>query len=617
MFLLGISAYYHDSAAVILQDGQIIAAAQEERFSRIKHDSRFPIHSVQYCLDEAGIELGDVDAIAFYEKPFLKFERLLETYLAFAPRGLSSFIRSMQVWAGQKLFLKKIIREELKAIDPSAAKKIKFLFPDHHLSHAASSYFSSGYEHAALLVIDAVGESTTTSIFSASNGVITLKRKLSFPHSVGLLYSAFTYWLGFRVNSGEYKLMGLAPYGRKNSSEVEEMKQKILNYLCRVNEDGSIWLNQRWFNYTTGFTMANDKKWEKLFGFKRRQPVDPIRIHHANLALAIQEITETIVLKLCRHAADITSSDHLCMAGGVALNCVANSRVLESEIFKHVFVQPAAGDAGGALGAAQAAWHLFYEKPYHPKPDQPCFKNTFLGPSFSNEQILRTLNKNKLSFHWMDDQEIFDSTARLLNSGEVVGWFQGRMEFGPRALGNRSILADPRRADIQKILNQKIKFREGFRPFAPSVKEEKATEWFNINNPSPYMLFVHQLKNKYPLPEDFCDYPIERKLEFQKSILPAITHSDFSARVQTVSKDENILFWKLLDAFDKLTGCPVLVNTSFNVRGEPMVCSPEDAIACFLGSGMDVLVIGNYLLKKSEQSPQCISKFLNRNFDDD
>lgn len=617
MYLLGISAYYHDAAAAILLDGKIIAAAQEERFTRIKHDESFPINAIRYCLSEAGIELKEVDVISFYEKPFLKFERLLETYLAFAPKGLPSFIRSMQVWTKQKLFIKSQIRKGLSQMDKQASGKIKILFPEHHLSHAASTYYCSGFNDAAILIIDAVGEFATTSIFSGAKRSITLHRKLSFPHSVGLLYSAFTYWLGFKVNSGEYKLMGLAPFGNRQSAEVEDFKSKILNNICRVYNDGSVWLNQQWFNYATGFKMANDKKWESLFGFPRRKPDENPEQHHANLALAIQQITEDIVIKLCISAKEISGSKYLCLAGGVALNCVANGKILESKIFDQVFVQPASGDAGGALGAALASWHIYFENEYHIGNPRNFLHNSFLGPQFSAHSIIGAVVESGLKYEEYEIDHLVEIVATALSQGNIVGWFQGRMEFGPRALGNRSILADPGNTDMQQTLNLKTKFREGFRPFAPAVKEEAASAWFEMESPSPYMLFVHQLTKKLPLPPNFDSLTIAKKLAVKKSNLPAITHADFSARVQTVSKADNLKFWKLLDAFEKKSGYPILVNTSFNVRGEPIVCSPHDAISCFLNSGIDVLVMENILIWKKGQAEELISPKALRKFTDD
>lgn len=617
MYLLGISAYYHDAAAAIIFNGEIIAAAQEERFTRIKHDEQFPIHAIRYCLQEAGIGLHEVEAVAFYEKPFLKFERLLDTYLSFAPKGLTSFIKAMMLWTKQKLFIKKQIREELSIFHKEAAKKIKILFPDHHLSHAASAYFCSGFKDSAILVVDAVGEFATTSIFSGSGNAITLHRKQSFPHSVGLLYSAFTYWLGFKVNSGEYKLMGLAPFGNKGSNEVEAFKQKILSNICTVFEDGSVWMNQKWFTYATGFKMANDKNWEMLFGFSRRLPTAPLEQHHANLALAIQEITEDMMLKLCHTAKQVSGAENLCLAGGVALNCVANGKIRESRIFKNLFVQPAAGDAGGAVGAALAAWHICFNVDPSVEFRNKKMDHCFWGPKFFHNEVLAAINKAGLRFTEYDTESLVNEVAIAISKGKIAGWFQGRMEFGPRALGNRSILADPGNAAMQQTLNLKTKFREGFRPFAPAVTEETASAWFEMDEPSPFMLFVYKLRTKFSLPENFPSLSITEKLSLKKSPLPAITHADFSARVQTVSKKTQEKFWMLLDAFGKVTGYPVLINTSFNVRGEPIVCTPEDAIDCFLHSGMDLLVMENFLIWKEGQPAEVLQDPTPRKFADD
>jgi len=617
MYLLGISAYYHDAAAAIIFNGKLVAAAQEERFTRIKHDDRFPINAIRYCLQEAGIGLQQVDAIAFYEKPFLKFERLLDTYLAFAPKGLTSFVKAMQVWTKQKLFIKKYIRDELSLLDKTTASKIKILFPDHHFSHAASAFFCSGFEDSAILVVDAVGEFTTTSIFSGKSNSLTLHRKLSFPHSVGLLYSAFTYWLGFKVNSGEYKLMGLAPYGNKGSKEVEMFKEKILQNICRVYDDGSVWLNQNWFTYATGFKMAKDKKWEALFGFKRRLPNESFSPQHTNLALAIQEITEDIMLKLCKTAKVLTGSKHLCLAGGVALNCVANSKIRDQKIFDNLFIQPAAGDAGGAPGAALAAWHIYFGGEKIQEAANSQMAHTYLGPRFSQREIISAIENQGLVYEEFPEDVLVGIVAEALSRGYIAGWFQGRMEFGPRALGNRSILADPRNVEMQRQVNLKTKFREGFRPFAPAVKEEASAQWFEMDAPSPFMLFVYRVRNRLPLPAGFESLSIAEKLAIKKSDIPAVTHADYSARVQTVSEKENEKFWKLLDAFEQLTGCPILMNTSFNVRGEPIVCNPADAISCFMQSGMDLLVLENCLIWKNAQPEGAFTKQAIRNFADD
>lgn len=601
MVILGISAFYHDSAAAILQDGKIIAAAQEERFTRIKHDESFPINAIQYCLRQSGFSINEIDAIAFYDKPLLKFERLLETYYHFAPKGLFSFIKAMPVWVKEKLFLKRVIKDELKAIDGFNPKKIKLLFPEHHLSHAASAFYSSPFEDAAILTIDGVGEWATASISVGRGNSIELLKELHFPDSLGLLYSAFTYFLGFKVNSGEYKLMGLAPYGIPHSKEVNGFVQIIKENLIDLREDGSLSLNQEYFDYAVGLRMANDRKWEKLFGFPRRKEEDELTQLHCNLALAIQIVTEEIVLKMAQEAKLITQSENLCMAGGVALNCVANGKLLQQNIFKNIFVQPASGDAGGALGAAQAAYYIHFQMVR--KNEEEAMQHAYLGSEFSSREIELDLKQHKSIFAQYEFDELAKKTAQLIANGKVVGWFQGRMEFGPRALGNRSILADVRNEQTQQTLNLKIKYREGFRPFAPSVKAENVSEYFDINCDSPYMLFVAPIKNEWrkTLPENYCDLPLMERLYVSRSVFPAVTHVDFSARIQTVHKETNPRYWKLLDAFEKITGVPMVVNTSFNVRGEPPVCTPSEAYACFMRTEMDYLVIGDFLLSKSEQ----------------
>lgn len=601
MVILGISAFYHDSAAAILQDGKVIAAAQEERFTRIKHDESFPINAVQFCLRQSGFSINEIDAIAFYDKPLLKFERLLETYYHFAPKGLISFLKAMPVWVKEKLFLKRIIKEELSVLEGFDSKKIKFLFPEHHLSHAASAYYSSPFSDAAILTIDGVGEWATASISVGRGNAIELLKELHFPNSLGLLYSAFTYFLGFKVNSGEYKLMGLAPYGIPHSEEVENFVQIIKEKLVDIREDGSLSLNQEHFDYAVGLRMAKDKKWEKLFGFSRRKEEDELTQHHCNLALAIQMVTEEIVLKMAQEAKRITQSENLCMAGGVALNCVANGKLLQANIFKNIFVQPASGDAGGALGAAQAAYYIHFQMVR--KNEQEAMQHAYLGCEFSNQEIELDLKQHKAVFEQYEFDKLAKKSAELIADGKVVGWFQGEMEFGPRALGNRSILADARNEKTQQTLNLKIKYREGFRPFAPSVKAENVSDYFEIETASPYMLFVAPIKDKWRknLPENYYDLPLMERLYVPRSVLPAITHVDFSARIQTVDKETNLRYWKLLDEFEKITGVPMLVNTSFNVRGEPPVCTPSEAYACFMRTEMDYLVIGDYLLSKNEQ----------------
>ncbi len=604
MTILGISAFYHDSAAAIIQDGKIIAAAQEERFTRVKHDESFPVNAIQFCLKYSGCKINELDAIAFYDKPLLKFERLLETYYGFAPKGVTSFIKSMPVWLKEKMFLKRIMHEELEKIDGYDRGKVKFLFPEHHLSHAASAYYSSPYSEAAILTVDGVGEWATASIGIGRGNSIEILKELRFPHSVGLLYSAFTYFLGFKVNSGEYKLMGLAPYGNPNSSKVAEYIQTIKRDLVDIKPDGSIWLNQDYFTYATGLRMVDDDKWQSLFGFKRKDEADELEQHHCDLALAIQQVTEEIVLKMAAEAKRLTGCDYLTMAGGVALNCVSNGKLLQSCLFKDIFIQPAAGDAGGALGAAQAAYFIHFNHERKPCIGRDEMQGTYLGPQFSDLDIELDLKKYKaISKRFEHPDDLYRSVADLISQGNVIGWFQGRMEFGPRALGNRSILGDARNAEMQKKLNLKIKYREGFRPFAPSVIAEDVTEYFELAASSPYMLIVAPVKKtrSHQLPDNYQALPLMDRLYVLRSDLPAITHVDFSARIQTIHRETNEPYWKLLRAFKSKTGYSVMVNTSFNVRGEPPVCTPEDAYKCFMRTEMDYLAIGNYLLKKDEQ----------------
>ncbi len=605
MRILGISAFYHDSAAALLQDGRIIAAAQEERFTRKKHDPGFPTHAVRYCLEEAGVRLEDLDAIAFYDKPLLKFERLLETYYGFAPKGIRSFLMSMPVWMKEKLFLKKLIRDELKAFGDPGPVMRKLLFPEHHLSHAASAYYASPYTDAAVLTIDGVGEWATASICHGKGKDMTILRELRFPHSLGLLYSAFTYFCGFRVNSGEYKLMGLAPYGRAGSPEVERYRDLILKELVRLNDDGSVWLDQRYFDYAAGLRMADDAAWAKLFGFPCCEPEkDELAQHHCDLALAIQQVTEEAVLRMAREAKRLTGSDHLCLAGGVALNCVANGKLLESGLFKDLFIQPAAGDAGGALGAAYAAHHIHHGAARDMAEQPDAMRGGYLGPDITTQDVERTARRYSAPFHRFDDPtQLVERAAALLAVGKVVGWVNGRMEFGPRALGARSILGDPRDTEMQKKLNLKIKYRESFRPFAPAVLAEDAPRYFDIHTRSPYMLLVRPVQHdlRKSLPSDYPQFGIREKLYHERSSLPAITHVDFSARVQTVHRETNPRFHALISAFKARTGVGVLVNTSFNVRGEPIVCTPEDAYRCFMRTEMDALVVGDHLFLKPEQ----------------
>jgi carbamoyltransferase len=602
--ILGISAFYHDAAAAIAVDGKILAAAQEERFTRIKHTPDFPIEAIRYCLEETGLSLEELDAVVFYDKPFLKFERLLQTYYDFAPRGFLSFMKAMPVWLREKLFLKREIHHGLKQVAGKYdSKNVTLLFPEHHLSHAASAFYPSPFKDAAILTIDGVGEWCTASICYGREKDITMLKSLHFPDSVGLLYSAFTYYLGFMVNSGEYKLMGLAPYGNPEAEETRKFAEAIEKEIVQIHDDGSVKLNQQYFNYATGLRMVNHKKWEKLFGFPRKEDEDPLEQHHCNLALAIQQVTEKTVLKMAAEAKRLTGSEYLCMAGGVALNCVANGKLLQSGLFKDIYIQPATGDAGGAVGAALAAHHIFFSQNRNPEmPDG--MSGTYLGPSFSEKEILSMSRKVKAVFHPYESEDtLCEKVAAYIADGKVVGWFQGRMEFGPRALGNRSILADPRNPEMQKKLNLKIKYREGFRPFAPAISETKCGDWFDLHSKSPYMLLVApvQPKQRHALPKGYLNMALYDRLYFQRSTIPAVTHLDFSARVQTVSGKTNPRFEKLLAAFDALTGTPILVNTSFNVRGEPIVCTPFDAYRCFMSMDMDVLVVNDYIYIKEEQ----------------
>ena len=599
--ILGISAYYHDSAAALIIDGEIIAAAHEERFTRKKHDSSFPINAARYVLAEAGIEYKELAAISFYDKPFIKFERLLETYHAFAPKGLVSFISSVPVWIKEKLFMKSLLKEELAKLGD---EKIPILFPEHHLSHAASAYYPSPFEEAAILTIDGVGEWATTTIGLGKGNEICMLKELHFPHSVGLLYSAFTYYTGFRVNSGEYKLMGLAPYGNPNSQQTIEYKEKILKELVDIREDGSILLNMKYFRFATGLKMTDDKKWIKLFGLSPRNAESEISQPYMNMALAIQQVTEEIVLKLASTAKALTKCDYLVMAGGVALNSVANGKLVESGLFKNIWIQPAAGDAGGALGAAYLGWYLWKgeKRIVVNKPD--AMKGAYLGPEYDEKSTLGVIRKYNSPYkYYKDFNELTKVVASKISEGNVVGWFQGRMEYGPRALGNRSILGDARNPEMQKKMNLKIKYREGFRPFAPTVLEEDIQEYFVLDKPSPYMLHVIPVKKErlIPLPENYNEMELYDRLYHIRSDIPAITHIDYSARIQSVNKDTNPRYWNLINEFKKQTGYGVIVNTSFNVRGEPIVCTPDDGFRCFMRTEMDYLVIGNYLFDKNQQ----------------
>lgn len=602
--VLGISAFYHDSAAALVIGGRIIAAAQEERFTRDKHTPDFPVQAVKYCLEEAGLEIDDLDAIVFYDKPLLKFERLLQTYYSFSPKGLVSFLKAIPVWINEKMFLKKMIHDGLKDVGAYDKKKVKMLFPEHHLSHAASAFYPSSFPESAILTIDGVGEWCTASIGLGKGEKIELLREMEFPHSVGLLYSAFTYYLGFTVNSGEYKLMGLAPYGNEHAGQTQEFIKKIKSELVDIKEDGSIWLNQKYFNYATGLRMVHDQKWKELFGVARREGESELEQVHCNLAIAIQKVTEEIVILMAKEAKRQTNSDYLCMAGGVALNCVANGKLLEENIFKEIYIQAASGDAGGALGAALAVSHMYFEEERVIDYKYDQMNGTYLGPDYSEKEIQSMNKRTNARYKKYDDfGDLTKFTASKLAEGNVVGWFQGRMEFGPRALGNRSILGDARNPEMQKKLNLKIKYREGFRPFAPSVLAEDAREYFDLQADSPYMLVVAPVKEsrRLKLPDNYNDLPLWERLYHQRSDLQSITHLDFSARVQSVYKETNPRYHALIQEFKNQTSYGLVVNTSFNVRGEPIVCTPYDAFRCFMSTEMDYLVVGDFVYTKTEQ----------------
>jgi carbamoyltransferase len=600
--ILGISAYYHDSAAAILVDGQIIAAAQEERFTRKKHDSSFPIHACRYVLQESATDYKDLTAVSFYDKPFLKFERLLETYHAFAPGGFSSFLSAIPVWIKEKLFMRRLLGEHLAELGDGS---VPIYYPEHHLSHAASAFYPSPFSEAAILTVDGVGEWATTTIGHGRGKEIEILKELQFPHSIGLLYSAFTYYTGFAVNSGEYKLMGLAPYGNPESQQTVDFKKKITKELVDIRKDGSIVLNMDYFEYATGLKMANEAKWEQLFGIPRRKPESDISQAYMDMALAIQQVTEEIVLRLACTARQLTGSKNLVLAGGVALNCVANGKILRAGTFDDLWIQPAAGDAGGAVGAAYAVWHIHDGNPRQFDGHADAMEGSYLGPEFSAKEVRRMLQKYGAEAHFYEQfQNLASDVASKISEGNVVGWFQGRMEFGPRALGNRSILGDARSPEMQKKLNLKIKYREGFRPFAPSVLEEDIHEYFELDRQSPYMLLVAPIleEKRIPLPDGYNEKPLYERLYFLRSDIPAITHIDYSARIQSVARRTNPRYWELINEFKKLTGYGVIVNTSFNVRGEPIVCTPEDAYRCFMRTEMDFLVVGDYLLDKREQA---------------
>lgn len=596
MRVLGISAYYHDSAAALVEDGVIVAAAQEERFSRKKHDARFPASAVSYCLAEGGITLSDIDRVVFYDKPFLKFERLLETYLAFAPRGFRSFRMSIPLWLREKLFLKDLLRDELKKADTRGGWNGELLFSEHHLSHAASAFFPSPHQEAVVLTMDGVGEWATTSAAIGRGNTLQVFKEIHFPHSLGLLYSAFTYYTGFKVNSGEYKVMGLAPYGEPRYVD------KIFKHLIDVKADGSFRLDLSYFDYCTGLTMTN-AKFDALFGGRPRKPDEMLTQHHMDLTASLQAVTEEVVLRLVRSLRKETGLRNLCLAGGVALNCVANGKVLRDGQFENIYVQPAAGDAGGALGAALVGYHLQMEQP---RPDRgEGMRGSYLGPSFAQRDIEARLKAAGAKVTTMDDASLVSTCAQDLSEGKALGWFQGRMEFGPRALGNRSIIGDPRSPTMQKTLNLKVKYRESFRPFAPSVLRERVSDWFELDGDSPYMLLVADVVKSRRLAmtaEQEQLFGID-KLNVPRSDIPAVTHVDYSARIQTVHESTNPRYHALLTAFERRTGCPVLVNTSFNVRGEPIVGTPEDAFRCFMGTELDVLAVGNCYLRKEDQDP--------------
>jgi carbamoyltransferase len=608
MKILGVSAYYHDSAAALIDEGHVVAAAQEERFTRRKHDSRFPLEAARFCLESHNLTLSDLEAVVYYEKPLLTFERLLETYLGAAPRGGRSFVAAMQVWLKEKLFLKTEIRKSLQQLNQEMAPSQELgvneatitrvptlLFSEHHLSHAGAAFYPSPFEKAAVLCMDGVGEWATTSAWIGEGNTLKSLWEINFPHSLGLLYSAFTYYCGFKVNSGEYKLMGLAPYGQPIHA------QTIRDHLIDIKPDGTFRLDLSYFKFHRGFRMTSSR-FDRLFGQPARQPESQLTQFHMDLAASIQVVTEDVVLRLARTLRQETGLSNLCLAGGVALNCVANGKLQRDGIFEQIWIQPASGDAGSALGAALVAWHQHFEQPRTPNPNDDM-RGTYLGPQFSNAAVQAFLHQVQAPFHSLDDGPLFDRLAELLEQGKVVGWFNGPMEFGPRALGARSILGDPRKTEMQSVMNLKIKYRESFRPFAPAVLEEEASQQFELNAKSPYMLLVAPVRQELRLPQSEEEphlFGIE-KLKVPRSSLPAITHVDYSARVQTVSPQTNPRFYGLIQAFRRRTGCPTLVNTSFNVRGEPIVCTPADAFRCFMRTEMDVLVLENQLLLKEEQ----------------
>lgn len=637
---LGISAFYHDSASAILHDDEIIAAAQEERFSRKKQDSSFPSESIEYCLRESGSSIAELDAVVFYDKPLRKFERLIETYYANAPSGLKSFLSAIPVWIKEKLFQKKFIRDELSRIAETDSVDVDLLFTEHHQSHAASAFYPSPFEEAAILTLDGVGEWATTTIGYGEENNLTILKELQFPHSIGLFYSAATYFLGFKVNSGEYKMMGLAPYGNPESDRPDRYEDIILDQLIDLRDDGSFTMDQEYFSYATGLRMVPDAKWKELFGFARRTPESDLGQEHCDLALAVQRVTEEIIFRLARTTKSETGSSRLCLAGGVALNCVANGKLLKKDIFDDVWIQPAAGDAGGALGSAYSTYHNYFDQPrglannknYHKTdnsepstisskqspssnaerstlnaeltPPGDKMQGTFLGPEYTSKEIERVARKYNATCDYIEDEdELCGKTAERIAEGNVVGWFQGRMEWGPRALGNRSILGDPRDNEMQRTINKKIKYRESFRPFAPSVLAEDSTEYFDLQESSPYMILISKVleERRNELPDDYHELPLKEKLAVKRSDIPSITHLDFTARLQTVHRATNPLYHKLISAFKERTGYGLVINTSFNLRGEPIVRTPGEAYRCFMRSKMDYVVMGNYVFDRADQ----------------
>jgi len=595
MNILGISAYYHDSAAALIRSGEIIAAAQEERFSRKKHDARFPVHAIRSCLEIGQVSLADLDYVVFYDKPLVKFERLLETYLGFAPKGFRSFVQAMPIWLKEKLYLKSVLKKELAALSTSSSQLPLLLFTEHHQAHAASAFFPSPFQKAGVLCLDGVGEWATTSVWLGEDNHLTPQWEIDFPHSLGLLYSAFTYFTGFKVNSGEYKLMGLAPYGEP------KYVQTILDHLIDLKEDGTFQLDMRYFNYAVGLTMTN-RKFDKLFGGPPRPREGTLTQREMDIARSIQAVTEEVVLRLVRNVHKELGVDYLCLAGGVALNCVANGRILRENLLKDIWIQPAAGDAGGALGAALSVWHEYQDKP-RAVNQVDSMQGAYLGPQSFDTDIRTYLDSINAPYESLPDDELLPKLAQILSDENVVGWFHGRMEFGPRALGGRSILGDPRSTKMQSVMNLKIKFRESFRPFAPSILQERVSDYFEMDHASPYMLLVADVKPEFRLPLTESQqklFGIE-KLNVPRSTLPAITHLDYSARIQTVHSETNPRYHALLKQFEALTCCPILVNTSFNVRGEPLVCTPQDAYQCFMRTEMDYLVLENCLLSKHNQ----------------